>query len=429
MSKDLIVYPLVSVNKQNQDFIIEKGEGIYLYDNNGRRYLDLNSGLWNVPFGYGISEYVSIIEQQMKNLHYVNLITMTSTPTINYAEALIKYTNNDFSRVIYTCSGSESVECAIKLARKYMHINGYPQRKRILAFDMAYHGTTYAAMTLSGMDKEDIGEYVPLVNEIELLNTPFFPKGAPDENVKKKWIDELKERFNKNDIAAVIIEPVMASGGIITLPSWYMKVLFELIKTKEVLFIADEVATGFGRTGEIFKYQEYQHKPDILCLSKAINNGIIPMGTVLINERILKGYSKLNEHINHFSTQNGNPLACATALKTLDLLDENVLMNIKQRSEQFKIELDVLKQQNDSVREIRIEGLMIAVDLVTPDNKPLGIDELDAIMKYAHAQGIIIYIFECNRKTAGIILMPPYGISSREVTRTVKIMKKIVDSI
>ncbi len=426
MNGTSVIYPLADVNKTIQDLHIESGSGIYVTGTNGRRYLDLNSGLWNAPFGYGDEEYTKVISEQLNKLHYINMINFSGPVITDLADELIDFTDNDFEKVFFTCSGSESVECAIKIARKYMHIIGRKNCKTILSMDMSYHGTTYAAMTASGMDGDETAEYSPLNEKIEYLEVPFFPSAPASLAEQKAYEDALEKRFAEDDIAAVLIEPVMASGGIITLPDWYYNKLTELMKKYDVLFIADEVATGFYRTGKSFKYKDIPLKPDILCLSKAITNGIIPMGAVLVNNKVFMRYSDENEYINHFSTQCGNPLACAAAEKTLSKFTDDVIENINLRSEQFRTSLEAMKNEKTNIRQIRIEGLMIGIDITDDEGKPLSMDELSCIMTYALQKCLLIYVFKCGEKCSGITLMPPYTISESETNRVLKILSEII---
>lgn len=426
MNGTSVIYPLANVNSAMQELHLESGAGIYVSGNNGRRYLDLNSGLWNVPFGYGDEGYTAAVSEQLSKLHYINMISFSGSAITDLADDLIDFTNNDFEKVFFTCSGSESVECAIKIARKYMYISGRKDCRTILTMDMSYHGTTYAAMTASGMDSDETIEYSPLNDKIEYLETPFFPYGPASPDEQKKFISVLEKRFAENDIAAVLLEPVMASGGIISLPDWYIDKLTELMKKYDVLFIADEVATGFYRTGKAFKYYDLPLKPDILCLSKAITNGIIPMGAVLVNNKVFKRYSEENEYINHFSTQCGNPLACAAAEKTLSKFTDDIIKNIILRSEQFRNGLETLKNENANIRQIRIEGLMIGIDIIDDDDNPLSMDELNCIMSCALQKGLLIYVFKCGDRCSGVTLMPPYTISENETSRVLKILNEII---
>ncbi|MBR6622380.1 MAG: aspartate aminotransferase family protein [Ruminococcus sp.] len=426
MNGTSVIYPLANVNKTTQELHIKRGSGIYVYGSNGRRYLDLNSGLWNVPFGYGDKEYTDAVSEQLSKLHYINMINFSSSAITDLADDLIDFTDNDFEKVIFTCSGSESVECAIKIARKYMYLSDRKDCKTILSMDMSYHGTTYAAMTASGMDSGEVLEYSPLNEKIKYLETPFFPSGSASPEEQQRFINSLEKVFSENDIAAVLLEPVMASGGIISLPDWYIEKLTELIKKYDVLFIVDEVATGFYRTGKVFKYNDLPIKPDILCLSKAITNGIIPMGAVLVNNKMFRCYSDRNEYINNFSTQCGNPLACAAAEKTLSKFTNEIIVNIGLRSEQFRKGLEELKRKNPNIRQIRTEGLMIGIDITDNEGNVLSMDELNCIMNCALQKGLLLYVFQCGDKCSGVTLMPPYTISENETNRVLKILSEII---
>ncbi len=431
MAKNSVIYPLSNVNKQGQNIVLQRGEGSYVLDRNGRRYIDLNSGLWNVPLGYGVNRYEKVIAEQCHTLHYINLISASSPKTDQFADEMIDYAGNGFARLVYACSGSEAVECAIKIARKYMYIIEEPKRKVILSFDMSYHGTTYAAMSVSGMVRET-AEYTPLMEGVRFLRTPFFPgmnAAETDEREREAYLEDLEQNFRKRDVAAVLLEPVMGSGGVITLPDWYQTRLFYLMNRYGVLLIADEVATGFGRTGYKFASEKFSVKPDLLCLSKSVTNGIMPMGAVLVNQRIADTYAKKNEYVNHFSTQNGNPIACAIGCETLRLIDAKMIRRVNDQSVQWRSFLQDLRECQPHIREIRVEGLMIAIDLVDDEGSPVSMDELNLLESFALRQGMLVYMFQCPGRTAGLMLMPPYGLSGEEIGRAVRALEKVIGSI
>ena len=407
MLRSPIFYPLAPIRTPARTVFV-RGEGSYLYDSCGKRYLDANSGLWNLPLGYGSPNLVRAVAEQAARLPYVNMISYSSAPAERYAQALLNAAGGEFTRVIYTCSGSESIECAIKLARKVQYLRGRPTANRILTLDMSYHGTTYAAMTASGMDRAELTEYAPLNGRIDLLKTPFFPAKEPAADEKQPYLRELDHQFAARDVAAVLIEPVLASGGIIPLPAWYLQALSEHLKSSGALLIADEVATGFGRVGELFCSIGLPAKPDILCLSKAINNGMVPMGAVLLNAGVDGCFERKNEYLNHFSTQCGNPIACAAALETLRILESSDLLSrAAGTAALLRTALTAELTPLPCVREVRAAGMMFGIDLVNAA-VPLPIAALDELRLRLEQKGLIVYMFSTLGRAAGITLMPTY---------------------
>lgn len=418
-----VFYPLSPINSIDRPMFV-KGEGIYLFDSRGKRYLDANSGLWNMPLGYSNQALQQALTSQAMHLPYTNMINFTSAPAETYACDLLGVLGDAFSKVMYTCTGSECIECATKLARKYHFLKGNPRVNRILAFDMSYHGTTYAAMTASGMDRTEVTEYAPLNEQITLLKTPFFPAAEPTDTQKQYYLDNLYAQFQAHDVAAVLLEPVLASGGVIALPDWYLNALCRMITEEHALLIADEVATGFGRAGEFFASSCLPLKPHILCLSKAIDNGMVPMGAVLIDSTVECCYSQANEYLNHFSTQCANPIACAVASETLrELTTSNRLSQV------FETGKVLSKALNDSlnglhcVRELRNIGMMFAIDLVS-EGSPMSMDLLYKIQVRLMQRGLISYLFFTPMLTSGLMLMPPYLIGAGDIDFIVDTFKK-----
>lgn len=430
---DVIIYPLRAFGYQYGGPVFIRGEGLYLFDDRGKKYLDAISGLWNVSFGYSIESINQAVAEQLKNLSYINLYSNSTPIVMQYANALIQVFNGDFTRVVYTCSGSESNECAIKIARKYHNILGSKNKNKIVIFDMSYHGTTYAAMSASGIDVSESNEYAPIVGGFLKLKTPFCAYCEPEEmedDRKRELLENLREVFaNGDEIAAVLLEPVIGSGGIIRIPNWYMDELCKYACKNNVLIIFDEVATGFGRTGELFAYMGLKVKPDIMCLSKGINNGVVPMGATLINRKVEKLFLDNNQFVGHFSTQNGNPLACASANAVLEILaKQETIEHIRFVGDYLKKKLIEKLLPLDLVRYVRGSGLMIGIDLVDRNGQPLSMSQLFSIEENLKKRGLILYPFVIDKVTGGFSLFPSYVITIQEAERIVNILFKTLSS-
>lgn len=424
---DVVVYPLRSFNYSYNGPMYVKGKGIYLIDEQGKKYIDAISGLWNVSFGHSNKRINDAVNKQLNDMSYVNLYCNNTMIVKQYAQELIQLLNGDFSRVIYSCSGSESIECAIKIARKYYKLKQKDNKNKIAILDMSYHGTTYAAMSASGMDEEEAQKYAPIVGGFVRLKTPFYISDDMVEAIERDEIlMNLKETIEKrDDLAAILIEPVIGSGGIIVLPDWYIEALQEIAQEKDILIIMDEVATGFGRTGNLFDYMSRKIQPDILCLSKGINNGVIPMGATVINKKIEELFCIKDEYIEHFSTQNGNPLACAAAYETIKFLkEEGLIEHIQEMGAYLKEQLSEHILPLDIVRGIRGKGLMYGIDLIDKRNEPLSIEMLFELVEQLRKRGLIVYCFVVDGITSGISLFPSYEINTKEIDRIVSILKR-----
>lgn len=429
MKESSIIYPLKCFSYNYDGPLICYGNNMYLCDENGKKYLDAISGLWNVSFGHTNREINERVNEQLKQISYINMISMVAQINEKYANNLIELVQDTFSRLIYTCSGSESIECAIKIARKYQRIRGELYKNKIVIFDMSYHGTTYAAMSASGMDVEEITNYAPVVDGFIRLKTPFILQGENKKEISKQlYLENLKKVFQEHDdIAAVLMEPIIGSGGIITIPDWYIEKLSCYTKERDILLIFDEVATGFGRTGSYFRYNNLNVQPDIMCLSKSINNGVIPMGAVLINKNIEEKFISNNQYIEHFSTQNGNALACAAASAVLGLLkNKQLLIDINDKGTYLKEKLKEQLEVLPIVREIRGVGLMIGIDLVDKKGIPLTLSKLESMEKIIRSRGLLVYPFSIEGVTGGFSLFPFYYMSIKEADRIVSILFKVL---
>ena len=233
-----------------------RGDGMYVFDQNGKRYLDLCSGLWNMPLGYSERRIKAVVNKQMEQLPFSNLLVFSSDIQTQYAQRLLQWMG-DFGCVLYTCSGSESVEAAIKTCRQYQCLRNRPERRRIAAFTLSYHGTSYGAMSVSGIDQILTDVYRPLVPEISWVTVPA---DYADEDAWRQAIDGLWEREG-DYLAGFIVEPVMASGGVVPIPTPVLQHIQQRCRERDVLLVADEVATGFGRTGTPFAWQQAEITP------------------------------------------------------------------------------------------------------------------------------------------------------------------------
>lgn len=418
-----VVIPLKEFSYQYDGPSYIRGEGIFLFDESGKKYIDAISGLWNVSFGYANEQITSAVKEQVEKLPFINLCS-SFTPIIGkYASKLIEVLRGDFNKLIYTCSGSESIECAIKLARKYQRLKGNKKRTQIAVFDISYHGTTYAAMSASGIDKVESKFYGPLVEGFVMLQNPLFLN-------EKNGLNNIDEVLGDcSMIAAILLEPIIGSGGIIPIPNWYITAIKEYAQKYDILVIFDEVATGFGRTGSLFAYMDMDITPDIMCVSKAINNGMIPMGAVLLSPAFEEFFKKKRQYVEHFSTQAGNPIACAAALEVINILTEQgMLTHIKEIGAYLYKKLIERLLALPNVREIRGKGLMIGIDLVSEQGISYSLEKLYDIENKVRKRGLLVYPFVAGGVTSGINLFPIFLIDERTADRIADILYKTLSA-
>lgn len=374
------------------------GKGIYLYDIYGKKYIDLASGLWNVSLGYGNKRIIDAITQQAGKLAYCSLFENSNELLLSGALQLTEFMKLKGSKVIYSCSGSESLETAIKVMRQYWSLQGQEQKRIILSFSDSYHGTSYGAMSISDLEKPEFCHIGPMLDMVTTIQAKYKTSGCICSNCQEiceEW-QELKSFIEKNcdRIAGIVIEPMLSSKGAFSLCREYLIHLVDLCKKYHVLVAFDEVATGFYRCGTRFYYLKLGVTPDIVCLSKAINSGYLPLGATVVSEKIIKAYDNGNSILPHGSTQGGNLLACAAMKAALEQYAElETIEDFERKGNQF---YGILKSKLEGLRcikQIRGDGLFFSLDLNRKN--------ILSVKQLLENRGIIVYYSD-----VGLLLLP-----------------------
>jgi acetylornithine/N-succinyldiaminopimelate aminotransferase len=325
-----------------------KGEGCWLFDEKNKRYLDLGAGIAVTALGHAHPELVAAIQEQATKLwHVSNLYEIPNQEEL--AERLVSETFSD--TVFFTNSGAESMECAIKMARKYWFEKGEPNRSTIITFDNAFHGRTMATISAVGSEKLTKG-FGPLL-------PGFIQIPIEEDNYS-----QLKNKIQAPDVAAIIVEPIQGEGGIIPLSDDFLKVIRNFCDQTGVLLIFDEIQCGIGRTGKLFAHEWAGVYPDIMAIAKGIGNGF-PLGACLATEEAASGMTAGT----HGSTYGGNPLACAVGLKVLDIVSHpDFLADVSRKAGFFRQKLESLIAEHSEIFElVRGEGLMLGMKCKVPN--------------------------------------------------------------
>ena len=325
-----------------------KGEGCWLFDEKNNRYLDLGAGIAVTALGHAHPELVAAIQEQATKLwHVSNLYEIPNQEEL--AERLVSETFSD--TVFFTNSGAESMECAIKMARKYWFEKGEPNRSTIITFDNAFHGRTMATISAVGSEKLTKG-FGPLL-------PGFIQIPIEEDNYS-----QLKNKIQDPDVAAIIVEPIQGEGGIIPLSDDFLKVIRNFCDQTGVLLIFDEIQCGIGRTGKLFAHEWAGVYPDIMAIAKGIGNGF-PLGACLATEEAASGMTAGT----HGSTYGGNPLACAVGLKVLDIVSHpDFLADVSRKAGFFRQKLESLIAEHSEIFElVRGEGLMLGMKCKVPN--------------------------------------------------------------
>lgn len=398
-----IWFPYKKPNAIN-DLCITSGKGIRVYDIYDKEYIDLSCGLWNVTLGYGNEEIINAINQQASKLAYCSLFENSNEMLLSSSYRLIDYMKLSNSKVIYGCSGSESIEIAIKVMRQYWSIQGEDQKKLILSFSNSYHGTSYGAMSISDLEKIEFSKISPMLSLVATVMPKYEGRDCLCCNVKNEC-NELQElrsfiENNRNIIAGIVIEPMLSSKGAFSICNQFLINLVNICKHNNIIVTFDEIATGFYRCGTRFYYSKLKVAPDIVCISKAINSGYLPLGATVISEKLIHVYDDSNSTLPHGSTQGGNLVSCAAMNASLsqylyleskeNLLDKGILF--------FKILKEKLSDV-DCINQVRGEGFFYSIDLQC-DDIPLTKFIL-MIRQMLKNKGIIVYYSE-----VGLSILP-----------------------
>ncbi|MEV6928879.1 aspartate aminotransferase family protein [Dactylosporangium sp. NPDC051485] len=350
--------------------VIVRGDGPYIYDSNGRRYLDGLSGLFVVQTGHGRQELADAAAKQAAELAYFPLWSYAHPKAIELADRLAEIAPGDLNRVFFTTGGSEAVESAWKLARSYFKRTGKPLKTKVLSRSIAYHGTSMGALSITGIPllKQDFEPLVP--GAFRVPNTNYYRR--PDQSMTPeqfgRWaadrIGEAIEFEGPDTVAAVYLEPVQNAGGCFPPPPGYFERVREICDRYDVLLVSDEVICAFGRLGEYFGAQRYGFQPDIITCAKGLTSGYVPLGAMLASERLAEPFLEGRNWFAHGITYGGHPVGSAVALANLDIFErEGLNAHVRDNSALFRSYLERLYDL-PIVGDVRGDGYFFGIELV-----------------------------------------------------------------
>lgn len=353
--------------------VITRAEGVYIYDSEGNKILDGMAGLWCVQLGYGVEDLARVAYDTLKTLSYYNLFFQTTTPYAADLAALVSTkTPMGLDQILFSSSGSEANDSALKLIWYYWNLMGKPNKKAILSRDRAYHGSTVAGASLSGLPFMQGIFDLPLPRFHHFGPTPcFYQYGANGESERDfahrcaKALEDKILELGPENVAAFIGEPVMGAGGLMTPPEGYWPEVERICRKYDVLLWSDEVICGFGRTGSWFGCQTYGFTPDIMTMAKGMSSGYQPISAVALGERMSAPIIASDAEMAHGYTYSGHPVACAVASRNIELMTEKGLVGPRGEAaaRRFQAGLSAL-QDHPIVGETRGVGLLGAIELV-----------------------------------------------------------------
>jgi putrescine aminotransferase len=308
--------------------IITRADNIYLWDSDGHKLLDAMSGLWCVNVGYGQEALVQAAARQMRELPFYNAFFQTATPpAIELAELLAQVAPPQFKHVFFSGSGSEGNDTVVRMVRRYWDVLGQPQRQVIISRHNAYHGSTMAGASLGGMSGMHAQGGLPIPG-IEHIEQPYWWEHGRTQGLTRdefglvaaRWLEERILAIGADKVAAFIGEPVQGAGGVIVPPATYWPEVQRICDRYGVLLVSDEVICGFGRTGQWFGCETMGTRPDLMTFAKGVTSGYVPLGGVMVGERIARVLIERGGEFNHGYTYSGHPVACAVALANIGLI-------------------------------------------------------------------------------------------------------------
>ena len=359
----------MKVYREEDNLIFERGEGVYLWDIYGRRYIDAVSSLWCNVHGHNHPKLNRALEEQLKKVAHTTTLGSSNVPAILLARKLVEISPPGLTKVFYSEDGAEAVEIALKMAYHYWRNRG-ERRKVFVTFSEAYHGDTLGAVSVGGIDLFH-GTYRDLLFETVRLPSPYlFCKTASVEDLLSQLEEILRER---EDVVAVVLESgIQAAAGMLPYPKGLMRGVRELTRRYGTLMIVDEVATGFGRTGSMFYCEQEQITPDFMCLGKGLTGGYLPLAATLTTDEVFEAFlGEFGEakHFYHGHTYTGNNLACAVALANLEVFEEEqTLSRLAPKIELLRKSLEEFWEL-DHVGDVRQLGFMAGVELVRDREK------------------------------------------------------------
>ncbi len=403
--------------------LMQRGEGIYIYDIHNKKYLDANSGLWNSCAGFDHPGIIEVAKKQYSKFGgYHSLFGRLSEETIQLAEKIIEVSPFQQGKVFFCNSGSEANDSTIKMLWMLNKRKGLPKKRKIISRVNAYHGVTLGASSMTG--KSYIEEFgMPLIDFIQTDCPHFWKYGLLNEtesDFSKRMANNLEKLIIKEDpdtIAGFFAEPVMGAGGVIPPSKGYFDLIQPILKKYKIPFVADEVICGFGRTGNLWGSETYNLNPDIIISSKCLTAGFFPMGAVIVNKDFADEFTNISEQAEEFPhgfTSGGHPVGCAIALKSIDvIINEGLLENVKKVSPYFHQRLNEFNSY-DHIGETRGIGLMAALEMVkdketkTPFEGHLNMG--DKVANMSIDNGLI-----CRPLGPAIVLCPQFIITKEQI--------------
>jgi len=418
--------------------IIDYGKGVYLYDMEGKTYLDAASGAVTANIGHGVAEIIEAMQEQAKKVSFVYRSQFTSEAAEKLAKKIAEWTPGDLNWSFFVNSGSEATETAMKMAIQYWQEQGILTKTKVLSRWVSYHGITLGALSMSGHTGRR-ARFVPLLEDFPVINPPYCyrcPYKLEAPSCGYMCANELEtaiKRIGADQIAAFIAEPVIgAAGGAIAPPKDYFKTIKKICEDNDILFIADEVMTGFCRTGTVLACEQWDVIPDIVAFGKGMGAGYAPIAAAVASEKVMAPILAGTKSVMSGHTLSANPQSCAVSLAVLEYLEKNEInKEVECKGVYLKNQLEKLKGQFSFIGDVRGKGLLLGIEFVedrdtkTPFPRKSLITQ--KVIALAKEKGLLVYPAGAGIDGVNgdaIIVSPPLTITKREIENLVFLLKE-----
>jgi adenosylmethionine-8-amino-7-oxononanoate aminotransferase len=397
---------------------IVKGEGAFLWDENGKEYIDAIASWWVNPYGHSNKVIADAIFKQLTTLEHVLFGGFTHNKAVELSEKLLSILPSNQKKFFFSDNGSTAVEVALKTALQYNHNKGIKKTK-IIAFEDAFHGDTFGAMAASGIT------FFTEAFKGSLLEVVRIP--VPTDGNETHSLNSLKTLIETDEFAAFIFEPLcQGAAGMVMYSSEILDKMIALCKPRDVFTIADEVMTGFGKTGKTFASDYLVNKPDMMCLSKALTGGTIPMAITTFTQEIFDGFYKddVNKALFHGHTFTANPTGCAAALASIALMESQEMQDNIRRINQMHLAFETKIKEHPKVKTTRVLGVIFALEIKTENQESYYGTMRNKLYNFFIENGVIL------RPVGNIVyILPPYIISNEQLEKVYAIVEKAVEMI
>ena len=438
--RDHIIHPWIDLGtaKTREPLIVAAAEGMHIYDSRGHRMIDGIGGMWCVNIGYGREEMAQAIADQVRKIPYFSPFGLISTPpSIEFGARLAEYTPGDLKHVFFATGGSTAVDSALRFVQFYNNFVGRPEKKHIITRDWAYHGSTYLSASVSGKpgDRGNLDFITDTIHHLPAPNPYRRPAGMTEAEFLDAKVADLENKIlelSPDKVACFIAEPLLASGGVIVPPKGYHKRTWEICRKYDVLYISDEVVTGFGRLGEIFASEPvFDIVPDIITSAKGLTSGYIPLGAFFVSDRLyaaMTGPEGKGKYFTNGFTYSAHPVACAAGLKNLEIIErEHILDHVRKTGPYFQDRLKTLLDL-PLVGDVRGSHMMCAVECVTDkttkESPPADWEVAFRIIRHAMERGLLVRPLGNT-----VVLSPPLVITRKQIDEVVDMLGNAIKAV